>query len=139
MGHGLLERVAAGLTRVVERLPVGAGEERAEAELRHEAVEELGGGVAEDGEQHDAASEQRRQGVEPLPLPRGLLCGIAHRPARWASPRAASRLRRASASATGSPGSEPPLSGEAVWISHEAMPFARASGPDWMSTYWSRP
>ena len=39
-------------------------------------------------------------------------CGrVAHRPARWASPRAASRLRRASASATGSPGSEPPLSG----------------------------
>ena len=103
-----------------------------------EAVEELAGDVPDDRDEHDAAAQQGRQRVQPLPLlvPND---GLGHRPARCASPRADRRSRRASASATGRPGSDPPLSGEAVWISHEAMPWARINGPDWMSTYWRRP
>ena len=132
----LLERVA---TAVVAAGRPSSPEEAAEAEGGQEVVEQLGRGVAQDRQQHDASAQQRRERVEPLPLPRGLRNRFGHRPARCASPRAARRLRSASASATGSPGSEPPLSGEAVWISHEAMPWARASGPDWMSTYCRRP
>ena len=137
VGDGLLERVAPAARG--SSGAVDPDQDVAEAEGGQEVVEQLGGGVAEDREQHDATTEQRRERVEPLPLPRGPWNGIGHRPARCASPRAASRLRSASASATGSPGREPPLSGEAVWISHDAMPNARASGPDWMSTYCSRP
>ena len=44
----------------------------AEAERGQEAVEDLGRRVAEDREEHDATPQQRRQGVKPLPLPRGL-------------------------------------------------------------------
>ena len=67
---------------------------------------------------------------EPLPPPsRPAASGLGHRPARCASPRAASRSAAPRPRRPGGPGSEPPLSGEAVWISHEAMPCARARGP----------
>ena len=140
VGHRLLERVATGVTRVVERLAVGAGEERAEAELttgscrraarrrsrgsraarRHLGAAATGGGAA--------ATPPRAAGAGSLT---GRPAGPRHAPpAGCAGPRPRPPA---------GPGSEPPLSGEAVWISHEAMPLARASGPDWMSTYWSRP
>ena len=153
VGDHLLERPV--VTVLTLEADVRAGDDVLETEGTQEAVEELRRGVAQDRDEDDSASQQRGQGVQPLPLPRWRFRGglsaldgpflrrcrirLCHRPARCASPRADSRSRNASASATGSPGSEPPLSGEAVWISHDAMPWARMSGPDWMSTYWRRP
>ena len=42
---------------------------------------------------------------------------LAHKPARWDSPRSDSRSRRLSATSVGRPGTEPLLAGDAVWIS----------------------
>ena len=122
--HGLLERVApaAGL---VARGAVGSHEHVAEAERVQERVEHLGRRVAEDREEHDATPQQRRQGVKPLPLPRGLRNRVGHRPARCASPRAASRAAQGFGLVDGEPGQRATALGEAVWISHEAMPNAR--------------
>ena len=130
----------------------------------HEPVGLLRHDVGHHREEREAAAQQRGQRVQVLPVglfdrrgrpvvgpvhgvvhrvahpvPHRVAHRVAHSPARWDSPRAASRSRRASASAVGRPGMRPPLSGEAVCSSTVAMPRRRTSGPDCTSTYCSRP
>ena len=112
---------------------VGRAPETA-SEHAEESLEGLRNEIAEDGQGHDSEAHDRRPGGQVSPplvrilgwrvrlAPRQAPWLLGHSPARWLSPRAARRVRRPSASSTGSPLSAPPLDGLAVCNSIEASP-----------------
>ena len=92
--------------------------------------------VAGNRDQCEAALEQRGCGVKPMPLPVGK---VDHRPARRLSARATNSSRRASASASGMPGTTTALAAAAVTKRNSLKPSALAMGPRFMSTSCMRP
>ncbi len=106
-GEDRVRRVRPLRTGVAGHVP---GDVLLRVERAEDGVEELAHRVAEHREQHDPAAQQGREGVQPLPVvgrARPPVAVSRHRPARWASPRAARRARSASASSVGQAGQRP--------------------------------
>ena len=95
---------------------------------------------AEDGDEHDAAAQQRGRRVQPVPLAvgepsrrrarRGRLSGpVGHSPARLLSASSTSRSRSSAASGSGRPGMTTPVEAAAVTNLRSASPRMRPTGP----------
>src|SRR5690606_22871675 len=98
-------------------------------EARQEPLEEpltpVGDDDAEERDEGDAAPQQRRGRVEPVPLAVG---EGGHSPARRVSASATRWSRSSSASSSARPGTTTPVAAAAVTSFSSARPRARASG-----------
>ncbi len=111
-------------------------------QVRPVVAELPGRGDAHDGQHPDrgpAGAHERRQRVQPVPLAGHVPGRAGHRPAAFASPRAASRSRSRAASSRSSPGIRASLAAAAVCSLTVASRNARSTGPAVTSTNCIRP